>query len=186
MPTTLLVIDIQNDYFPGGRFPLPDAAQAGERAAGLIAAFREQKLPVVHVQHVSTRPGATFFLPGSGGEDIHPSAAPLPGEPVVVKHRVNAFLDTGLEGILRGLGTESLVVAGMMTNMCVDAGVRAASDLDFSCILAHDACAAAPLSFGGVDVSAPQVHAAFTAALGFGYARALSCAEVLNDVPHIR
>lgn len=176
--TTLLLIDLQNDYFPGGSFPLPGAAQAGERAAALLAAFRERGLPVVHVRHVSTRPGSTFFLPGTDGADIHPLLAPLPGEPVVVKHRPNSFLDTELEAVLRGLGTEKLVVAGMMTNMCVDAGVRAAADLGFSCTLAHDACAAAPLSFGGLDVPAPQVHAAFVAALGFGYAQVSSCEDI--------
>ena len=62
--------------------------------------------------------------------------------------------------------------------MCVDAGVRAASDLGFACVLAHDACAAAPLSFGGVDVAAPEVHAAFVAALGFAYAKVMSCTEI--------
>jgi len=178
MPTTLLIIDIQNDYFPEGRFPLPGSPEAGEKAAGLLDAFRERGLPVVHVRHVAARPGATFFLPDTTGADIHPAVAPLPGEPVVVKHRINSFLETGLEAILRELGTESLVVAGMMTNMCVDAGVRAASDLGFSCTLAHDACAAAPLSFGGVDVSAPEVHAAFVAALGFAYATIMPCEEI--------
>ena len=68
----------------------------------------------VITRHVAARPGATFFLPDTTGANIHPAVAPLPGEPVVVKHRINSFLETGLEAILRDLGTESLVVAGIV------------------------------------------------------------------------
>ena len=126
-----------------------------------------------------------MFLPGTDGAQIHACAAPAPGEPVVVKHGPNSFLKTGLDELLRGLGVGKLVVCGMMTNMCVDAGVRAAADLGYACVLAHDACAAANLSFGGVDVPASHVHAAFTAALAFGYARAASCGEIISGEAEI-
>ena len=101
---------------------------------------------------------------------------------MIIKHQPNAFLGTGLEALLREQEIETLVVGGMMTNMCVDAGVRAASDLGFTCQLVHDACAAADLSFGGVDVAAAQVHAAFVAALGYGYAQVISCQEYLTGL----
>jgi nicotinamidase-related amidase len=178
--TGLLIIDIQNDYFPGGRFPLPGAPEACANAGKLLAAFRERKAPVIHVRHESIQPDALFFLPDTKGQEIHESLAPRPDEPVVVKHKPNSFLGTGLETVLRERGVETLVVCGMMTNMCVDAGVRAAADLGFACVLAHDACAAANLSFGGVDVPAVQVHAAFAAALGFAYAKVMSCGEYLS------
>ncbi len=177
--TALLIIDIQNDYFPGGSFALPSATQAGENAGRLLGHFRQLGLPVIHVRHESVRPGANFFLPGTPGAEIHACVAPILGEPVVVKHKPNSFLETGLDGMLRDLGVSKLVVCGMMTNMCVDAGVRAASDLGYACVLAHDACAAADLSFQGVVVSAAQVHAAFTAALAFGYAATASREEII-------
>lgn len=183
--TALLLIDIQNDYFPGGVFPLPAAGPAGENARRLLGHFRARGLPVVHVRHESVRAGVNFFLPGTRGAEIHEDVAPVPGEPVVVKHWPNSFLQTGLDELLRGLGVEKLVVCGMMTNMCVDAGVRAAADLGYACVLAHDACAAANLSFGGVDVPAAQVHAAFTAALAFGYARATFCGEIISGESEI-
>ncbi|MBU1612260.1 MAG: cysteine hydrolase [Proteobacteria bacterium] len=177
--TALMIIDLQNDYFPGGSFPLPGAAPAGAKAAQLLAAFRQQGRPVVHVQHESLAPGSTFFLPDTEGVAIHASVRPQGDETVIIKQRPNSFLGTGLEALLRERGIKSLVVCGMMTNMCVDAGVRAASDMGFACQLVHDACAAADLSFGGVDVPAAKVHAAFVAALGFGYAQVVSCEEYL-------
>lgn len=178
----LLLIDIQRDYFPGGRFPLPGAEAAGAHAAELLAGVRRAGGGVVHIRHRSLHEGATFFLPDTPGEDIHPVVAPIAGEPVLLKHRPNSFLNTGLEELLRGWGVSTLFVAGMMTNMCVDASVRAAADLGFRCRLVHDACAAANLAFNGVDVPAPQVHAAFVAALGAGYAEVISCAELLKEL----
>ena len=71
MSMTLLLIDIQNDYFPGGAMTLDGSEAAGLCAGQLLAACRERKIPVVHVQHVSTRPGATFFVPDSLGAEIH-------------------------------------------------------------------------------------------------------------------
>lgn len=181
MSEALLVIDIQNDYFPGGAMALPGAEAAGAVASGLLARFRAAGLPVIHVQHEAVHPGATFFLPGTGGLDIHPCVAPNPGEKIVRKHFPNSFRETDLLETLRGLGVARLTVCGMMTNMCVDAGVRAAADLGFACRVAADACAARPLSFGGVDVPAPQVHAAFLAALGLAYAQVAPAAEL--DLP---
>lgn len=178
--TALLIIDTQNDYFPGGRMELPNAESAGEKAGRLLQHFRERNLPVVHIQHESVHDGATFFLPGTAGMDIHASVSPVEGEAVILKHFPNSFRETNLEETLRGLGVEKLVICGMMSNMCVDAGVRAAADLGFECVVAHDACAAANLSFAGVDAPAAQVHAAFMGALAFGYGAVLPCDEIVE------
>ena len=166
MPTTLILIDLQNDYFSGGKMELVGSPAAVGQAARLLAFFRDRGWPVAHVQHVSTRPGASFFLPDTDGVRHHASVAPAAGETLVVKHFPNAFRETDLLEKLRALGADQLVVAGMMTHMCVDAGVRAAADLGFPVLLASDACATRDLSFGGATVPAAQVHAAFLAALG--------------------
>lgn len=178
---TLLIIDIQNDYFTGGRMALPGAEAACAVASGVLARFRAAGLPVVHIQHQSMRPGSTFFLPGTEGMAIHSGVAPLPGEAVVLKHFPNSFRETDLLEVLRGLGTTSLTICGMMTNMCVDAGVRAAADLGFPCQVVADGCAARDLAFGGVSVPAAQVNAAFLAALALAYATVAPAAEL--DLP---
>lgn len=179
MRQALLIVDIQNDYFPGGAMTLVGSEAAGLRAKALLAAFRERGLPVIHVQHLGTRPGAGFFLPGTPGAEIHASVAPAAGETVVVKHFPNAFRETGLADALAAAGARQLVIAGMMTHMCVDATTRAAADAGYQCTLAHDACATRDLAFGGTAVPAAQVHAAFLAALSGSYAKVCTADEAI-------
>jgi nicotinamidase-related amidase len=178
MARALLIVDIQNDYFPGGAFPLVEPEAAAETAAGLLAGFRERGEPVVHVQHVSPEPDATFMRPGTEGVEIHELLRPDGGEPVVQKGAPNSFLDTGLEDRLRGDGIDELVVVGMMSSMCVDATVRAAADLGFAVTVAHDGCAAPDLRFGNTHVPGESVHAAFMAALDGTYARVVDSDEL--------
>ena len=167
----LLVIDIQNDYFPGGAMELEGADAAAAKAAAALARFREQGLPVIHVRHLSVRPGATFFLPDTPGAEIHVSVRPKPGETVIEKNFPNSFRSTNLQAQLEGSKVKNLVVAGMMTHLCVDATVRQAADLGYKLTLLADACATRTQKFAGETVPARQVHAAFLAALSGFYAK---------------
>jgi nicotinamidase-related amidase len=178
MSDVLVLIDIQNDYFPGGRMELEGAEQAGGAAAGVLARYRAAGLPVFYVRHENLRPGSTFFLPGTAGADIHPCVAPLPGEAVILKHFPNAFRDTGLLEALRALPATRLTICGMMTHMCVDTSVRAAFDLGFAVRLAADACATRDLAFGGRSVAAADVQTAYLAALGAVFAQVAPAAEL--------
>ncbi|MBI2313751.1 MAG: cysteine hydrolase [Betaproteobacteria bacterium] len=180
MTKALLIVDIQNDYFPGGAMELEGSVEAGGKAKALLAAFRAKGLPVVHVQHLSVRPGATFFVPGTPGVEIHPAAAPSEGEPVFQKNFPNSFRQTGLLDHLKQNGVTELVIAGMMTHMCIDATTRAAFDLGFKCRLAHDACATRALSFGGETVPARYVHNSFISALHGLFANCQSADEVIS------
>ena len=166
MTRALVVIDIQQDYFPGGRMELVGAEAASGRARALLDGFRGSGEPLVHVQHVSTSPDAPFFAAGSPGVEIHPDVAPQSGERVIVKHHANAFRDTGLDAELRAAGVDEVVICGMMTSMCVDASARAAADLGFRTTIAGDACAAPDLRSGGEVIPGATVHRAFLAALG--------------------
>ncbi len=165
MKTALLLIDIQNDYFPGGKMELEGPLEATAQARRLLDSFRRQVLPTVHIQHVSTRPGATFFLPDTDGVKFHKSIAPQAGEMVIVKHFPNSFRETTLLVHLKGAGVERLVLCGMMTHMCVDATVRAAADFGFPVLVAADACATRTLSYGETKIPAEHVHGAFLEAL---------------------
>jgi nicotinamidase-related amidase len=176
--TALVVIDIQNDYFPGGAMELEGAEAAGAKAGAVIRNFREKKLPVIHVRHLSVRPGATFFLPGTPGAEIHASVRPSAGETVIEKNFPNSFRGTALEKHLKDSGVKNLVVAGMMTHMCVDASVRHAADLGYKVTLLGDACATRAQSYAGETVPARQVHAAFLAALNGFYAKVVNTHEL--------
>jgi nicotinamidase-related amidase len=179
MTRALLIVDIQNDYFPGGKMELEGSEAAGRRAGQLLAAFRERNQAVIHVQHISLRPGSTFFLPDTDGVAIHPSVAPLEHETVIQKHFPNSFRDTELLAQLRRLEVKELVIAGMMTHMCIDATTRAAADAGFTCSLAHDACATRSVSFGGTAVPAEHVNASFLAALNGTYAAVRPVSELV-------
>ena len=179
MAQALVLIDIQKDYFPGGRMTLDGADTAAQNAARLLERFRARGWPLVHVQHLSTRPTATFFIPGSEGVDFHPAVAPRTDELVIQKNFPSAFRATRLDTELRARGITELLVAGMMTHMCVDSSVRAAFDFGFKVELAFDACATRNLTFGDSEVPAAQVHSAFIAALNGTFASARGTAEIL-------
>lgn len=175
----LIVVDVQKDYFAGGRMTLEGADAAAANAALLLERFRARGWPVFHIQHLSTRPNATFFLPGTDGVEFHPAVAPRAGENVIQKNFPNSFRATQLDTGLRSLGVTELVFAGMMTHMCIDTSVRAAFDLGFKLQLAHDACATRALRFGAAELPAAQVHGSFIAALNGTFANARATAEIL-------
>jgi nicotinamidase-related amidase len=180
MGSCLLLVDIQNDYFPGGSMELVGIRDAAANAQALLKQFRKAQLPVVHVQHIAARPDATFFLPETPGSRIHELVAPLEGESVVVKHFPNSFRHTSLQEILKGQGIYDLVVCGAMSHMCIDATVRAAFDFGFNCTVAEDACAARDLVFRGKTIKAAEVHASFMAALAVPYAEVIQTREMLG------
>jgi nicotinamidase-related amidase len=182
MNTALVLIDIQNDYFPGGTMELDGSLQASERAKQLLDFFRDKYLPLVHIQHIATRPTATFFRPATEGVHHHANVQPIANVTVIEKHFPNSFRETPLLEHLRATQIERLVFAGMMTHMCVDATVRAASDFGFQSLLAGDACATRTLMHEGIAIPAAQVHNAFLAALNGSYGKVLSTAEIIKQL----
>jgi nicotinamidase-related amidase len=182
MKTALLLIDIQNDYFPGGKMELTGSPEASLQARKLLDYFRQAGLPHYFIRHISTRPGATFFLPGTPGIEIHENIWPQPGEAIIEKHYPNSFRETSLLDILQDQGIERLVISGMMTHMCVDATTRAATDFGFQNLVAGDACATRDLNFEGQVVPATQVQAAFLAALNGSYGKVLNTAQILQQL----
>lgn len=178
MNTALLLIDIQNDYFPGGKFELVEPLAAAQRAYLLLQCFRESAGHHVHIQHISNESDASFFLPGERGTDIHDAVAHFEGEPIVYKHYPNAFRETQLLDLLKSWGIQRVVITGMMTHMCVDATARAAADLGFQVIVASDACATRDLEFDGTVVPADQVQRSFLAALEW-YGQVLTSEQIL-------
>lgn len=177
--TALLLIDIQNDYFPDGKFPLVGMEDAAARAAELLAAARAKGLPVVHVRHEAPVVDAPFFGKGTQGAQISPLVDPQADERVIVKHNVNAFLDTGLDASLREAGVSDLVIVGAMSHMCVDAATRAALDLGYGVRLAEDAVATRDLAHKDTAVPAAQVQATMLAALAFAGATTVTAGEVV-------
>ncbi len=180
MARGLLIIDIQRDYFPGGAYPLVEPDAAALTARRLLDAFRAGGEPIVHLQHIWDAPDAAFMRPGTEGIEIHPLVAPAEGETVIEKEQPNGFIGTNLADELQARDVDTLVVAGMMSSMCVDATVRAAVDQGLAATVVHDACAAPNLEFGGVTIPGATVHGAFMAALADGYASVTDADSLLS------
>jgi nicotinamidase-related amidase len=122
MNKALLLIDLQNDYFPGGKFPLWNTDAVLTNIEQAIKAARTKGIPVIHIQHVANpKMGiAPFFNEGTEGAKIHPRIlAAAPDAPIVVKEYADSFVGTKLEETLSGLGVDELLVCGMMTQNCV-------------------------------------------------------------------
>jgi nicotinamidase-related amidase len=122
MSKALLLIDLQNDYFPGGLFPLWNADETLVQVERAIARARELGVAVIHVQHIADPAGglAPFFNQGTQGAEIHPRIlAAAPDAPVVIKHFADSFVGTMLQATLSKLDVTELLVCGMMTQNCV-------------------------------------------------------------------
>jgi len=182
MSVGLILVDIQNDYFPHGNMALQGSEQAGQVAGRLLDFLRARGLPVFHIQHIATHPGATFFLPDTVGVEIHQSVKPIEGETIIQKHFPNSFRETHLLQHLQRENVRRVVIAGMQTHMCVDATTRAAADYGYECLLAHDACATRSLKFGDRIVSALDVQAAFLAALNGSYGKVMSAESIMTEL----
>jgi nicotinamidase-related amidase len=115
----LVVIDVQNDYFEGGAFPLWNTEQTLAATEKAIGAARAKGIPVICVQHVGTA-SSPFFKPDTAGVEIHERVRAAAGDaPVVVKQHADAFHGTTLHETLQGLNVDELVLCGMMTQNCV-------------------------------------------------------------------
>lgn len=180
MNTAFLMLEIQNDYFPNGKIPLEKSTEACLKAQSVLIACREKDLPIIHVQHISTHPDASYFLPCTKGAEFHPNVQPHKGEMIIKKHYPNSFKDTVLLNYLIKNQINHLVICGMMTHLTVDSTVRAAYDLGFSCTVLQDACTARQLEFNHTIISAHNVHLAFLAAFQPTYATVLSCEDFLQ------
>lgn len=165
--TALLIVDIQNFYFPGEGPGLVHAEEASIAAKEILRIFREKQQTVIHVRHKSSK-----------GFEIHQNVAPLPGEKVITKEAVNSFQNTDLLQYLMHNGITRLVIIGMQTQMCLEAAVRAARDFGFDCLVVKDACATRDLKYGEKTVKAEDVQTAVLATLTDGrYAKIIGLDE---------
>ncbi|MGR3527077.1 MAG: cysteine hydrolase family protein [Paracoccaceae bacterium] len=179
MKNALILVDIQNDYFEGGKWPVAKMNEVGANAARLLAAARDRADLVVHVHHEMPE-GGPFFVTGSEGARINSVVAPKAGEATVLKHRPNSFHNTGLEAMLRDNGIEAVTICGAMSQMCIDATARAARDMGFDVTVVADACGAKDVTFTDVTVPAAQVHAVIMGALNGSYAKVVMTQKYID------
>jgi nicotinamidase-related amidase len=174
----LVIIDVQ-DGFNNPWWGERNNAQAEEKIAKLLSAWRGSRRPIYHVQHLSRNPESPLH-PNNPGSKIKDIVSPLPGEPVFQKSVNSAFIGTDLEKTLRQNGIETLVIVGLTTPHCVSTTTRMAGNLGFDTFLVGDATAC----FGmpgpdGKHYSADEVHAISLATLHREFATVVNTQEVL-------
>ncbi|MEE4377186.1 MAG: cysteine hydrolase family protein [Candidatus Competibacteraceae bacterium] len=179
--TALVLVDIQNDYFDDGRWPVDKMLEVSANASRLLNFARRKGHSIIHVRHEIPSDDAPFFRPGTHGAEIHPSVTPHEGELVILKHRPNSFQETSLHQDLETKRITDIVICGAMSQMCIDSTARAATDLGYAVTVVEDACGAKEQAFNGQEVAAPQVHAAFMAPLAMSFARVISCETYLLE-----
>lgn len=174
MKQALIIVDVQNDYFTGGKMELWEMEQACLNVQHLLQHFRTGQMPVIFIQHLAVKPNASFFIPETFGCEIHESIQPNAKETIIVKHYPNSFRETNLHELLQSHKIHDLVICGAMSHMCIDTTTRAAFDLGYNCTLISDACATRDLAFDYEEVKANQVQAAFMAALNGTFATVIT------------
>ena len=183
MSTALLVIDTQMAFVQDRDEGYPWAnPEADARIAALLAAFRREHLPVIHVHHHGTDPRDRFH-PDQPGVAAMPAAAPIAGEPVFVKTGSSAFIGTGLQDHLAAEGITGLVIVGGAANYCVDTSTRMAGNLGYTTTVVEDALINFQKTLRDGRVMPPADVLALTLAnLDGEFAHVASTAEILTQI----
>ena len=157
MKEALIIIDVQNDYFPGGSCELYRPLEAEKKIKELIDDSRASGRKIIYIQHINP-PDDYFFIEGTDGVKISDRIKPAEEDKIIIKHYPNSFLETDLNEYLKSIGVEELIICGMMTHMCVDTTVRAAMDYGYSVKVVGDACATMDLAPLNMDIGKALAH----------------------------
>lgn len=152
MSAVLILIDFQR-AFDDPYWGVRNNPHAERNAQKLLAYWRAQNLPLIHVKHNSTTSGSTLHRDAVGNQ-FKPEVAPIAGELVIEKSVNSAFIGTKLEQVLRDQGATDLVICGLTSPHCVSTTTRMAANLGFVVKVVEDATAAftqnADFSFAGM------------------------------------
>lgn len=177
--TALLVIDFQNEYF-SGRMPIPDGIEALRNSRRLIDHADAHGIPVFHIQHVIAA-DAPVFAENSDGARLHEQLQPAPHHRLVRKTSVSVFASTDIDAQLKRAGTDTLIVAGLMTHACVAGAARDAVPLGYEVIVVDDACATRDLDDGeGRVLPHAVLHRAALASIRDTFGDVLATEQVLR------
>lgn len=151
--TALICVDLQAGAFTGeGTLPLVGTDEMLHKVKKVLAAARQAKIPIVHFKEVHRKEMVDFGRELDGAEPVHCletwtstdyywELAPIEGEYAIAKRRYSCFVGTDLEILLRGLKVDTLLLVGMMTNVCVHYTAADAHQKDYHFHVVEDCCA---------------------------------------------
>ncbi|KAF1797166.1 Isochorismatase-like protein [Mucor lusitanicus] len=180
----LIVVDVQNDYFPDGKLPTCKPVETAEACAKLIEKFRQEGKEVVFIKHIvkeEQEKSFPFFIKGTHGVEIHDTVKPLPTEKVISKNEVSSFAGTSLKEYLTSKGVKKLVVVGMMIHNCVNATVYSGVEEGFRCIVVEEAVNTMDQPYDGELVKAQDIKKAFLVGIQFAFSKVYKLQDVLSN-----
>ncbi len=177
----LLVIDVQNEYFTG-RLPITYPADTLPRILDAFDAAREQKLPVIVIQHAAPQPDSSTFRKGSMEWELHPEIASRSHDELVHKSLPGSFTNTPLDSMLRERGIDTVVIAGYMTQMCCDTTARQAVHLGLNVEFLSDATGTLAFKNEAGEVTAEELHRAILVTQQMRFSRVLTVGEWIRVI----
>jgi len=181
----LLVIDVQNEYFPGGALPVTYPEATLPRILEAMEAAAASAVPVVVVRHTEP-PGEGAFEHGTAGWALRPEIQEQHHDLLVDKRLPGSFTDTDLEAFLRTHHVDTVAVAGYMSQMCCDTTARQAAHLGLNVEFLSDATGTLDVENEAGRVEAAALHNAVLVTQQSGFAKVLSTGEWIEDLPRIR
>ncbi|KAI7880739.1 Isochorismatase hydrolase [Lichtheimia hyalospora FSU 10163] len=184
MKQALIVVDVQNDYFPGGNLPTDHPIETAQAVAKLITKFRQDGKEVVFVQHITPEEqykDLPIMKDNSKGAEIHELVRPLPTEKVVRKHHISSFVGTDLDAYLKSKEIDTVVAVGMMIHNCVNATVYDANVNGYQCFVVDEAVNTFDQKLYGEIIPAKQIKDSFLAGIQFFMAKVVRLDDALND-----
>ena len=177
MKRALLVIDVQNEYFPGGQLPITSPHPHFANILRAMDSASASGTPVVVIQHTFARPDAPYFRRDTPGWALHPEVAARPRDLWIEKNLPGSFTGTDLEAWLRSRDIDKVAVAGYMTHMCCDTTARQAAHLGLSVEFLGDATGTLAVENSAGSASAEEMHRSILCA------QQMMISEVLNTDP---
>ncbi|WP_151631850.1 cysteine hydrolase family protein [Noviherbaspirillum aerium] len=177
--TALLVIDFQQEYFEGGRLPIPQGRAALDQAKQLVSFADRHGIRVFHIQHAGANGGALFAADGATVA-FHPDILPQARHEQVRKTTASSFASTDLHARLQAGGIKTLILCGLMTHMCVSTTARDARPLGYQVIVAGDACATRDIeAWDGGIITHAELHRAALTEISDSFGEILRTADIL-------
>jgi nicotinamidase-related amidase len=179
----LLLVDIQKGFgniaYWGGQRNNPDAEL---KASELLKLWRDNQLPVFHIQHCSTNPVSPLHATNAGNE-FNELVTPLPGETIIQKNVNSAFIGTGLQSQLEQANISVLVIVGLTTDHCISTTVRMAGNLGYTTFLVADATATFnKKGIDGKNYPAELIHETALASLNEEFAAVVTVDFIKNNL----
>ena len=183
MKEALIIVDVQNDYFPGGALPNWKPVETANEIKKIMNKFRQDGKEVIHVGHYMTpKLGKTIpgFKEGTYGAEFHDIVKPLNTEKVIYKNYSDSFVATDLKEYLLSKDIDTVIVVGMMIHNCVNATAYSGTDEGFKTIVVAEAVNTMDRELFGEIIPAETIWKIFLAGITFAYAQVKRVDDIMS------